>query len=67
MSFKSIIVSSSNRITLSFKERAGVRMGYCFDESPIPALRLPLKGRIPAILFLLVPSAYEHRIAFLEA
>jgi hypothetical protein len=41
-------------------------MGYCFDESPIPALLLPLKGMIPAILLLPVPSAYEHHIAFLE-
>jgi hypothetical protein len=31
--------------SLSFKERAGVRMGRCRIFDPIPTLILPLKGR----------------------
>jgi len=31
--------------SLSFKERAGVRMGRCRIFEPIPTLILPLKGR----------------------
>jgi hypothetical protein len=42
-------IFAAERPTLSFKERAGVRMGLSSGFSiPIPTLILPLKGRKPA-------------------